>query len=202
MDSMLTLSEAKEYLSDKMKRPLWHTEKDVVDPLFTALCNSEKSFDDSLRNNLERWAKENQVITKDDYDNVLFPTTFLDDFAAHRNRPNIPDGYVLEKTLSRDGKNGKKCILKLNGFLSEDALGLPVLDKGGRKRVAYPSSLIDIVLASEPDTNSSKIVSEYGQYLETTVRTTGACMDVSSSLALERERFDAYMDSLIQSEPS
>jgi hypothetical protein len=192
MDSMLSLSEAKKYLSDKMKRPLWYTEKDVVDPLYTPLCNSEESFNSSLYQHFKR------SLGHDD-GNLLFPKTFLDDFAAHRNRPNIPDGYVFENSLSRDGRN---CIFKLNAFLGENALGLPVLDKGGRQRVAYPSNLIDIALASEPGTNSSEIVSEYGQYLETTVQTTGACMDVSSSLALERERFDTYMDSLTQLEPS
>ncbi len=201
MDSMLSLSEAKKHLSDKMKRPLWDGEKDVDDPLFTALCKTEKSFNSSLHQHLNRWVTDNnKTITKNDEGDILYPQDFLDDFAAHRNRPNIPDGYVLENSLPT---NEKKCIFRLNGFLREDALGLPVLDKNGCQRVAYPKNLIEIALASESGTNSSEIVREYGQYLDAPIQTTGACMDVSSSsLALENERFHAYMNRLTQLEPS
>jgi hypothetical protein len=143
MDSMLSLSEAQGYLSDKMKRPLWHTEKDVVDPLFTALCNSENSFNISLRYHLKRWAKENsQVITNDDEGNLLFPKTFLNAFAARRNRPNIPSGYALAKHVADN--------LTQRIDLQFKTVGVEVLDDGGRERRAYPEALLRFLAYPRP----------------------------------------------------
>lgn len=144
MDSMLSLSEAQEYLSDKMKRPLWHTEKDVVDPLFTALCNSENSFNISLRYHLKRWAKENSQVINDDEGNLLFPKTFLNAFAARRNRPNIPDGYALVKHI--DQYIAK--IIDLETKFKD--IGIEVLDDGGRERTAYPEALLRFLAYPRP----------------------------------------------------
>jgi hypothetical protein len=202
MDSMLSLSEAKKYLSGNMKRPLWDGEKGVDDPLFTALCNSEDSFNSSLHQHLNRWAKNNKhTITKDDKNDVLYPQTFLDDFAIRRNIPNPPSGYgVVEKfnvkgiIKNRIGKPAESLEAKLG------PIGVKALDQKGCAQTAFPIAFLEImqgVIEEHPSLKKdhliAKAVLEYMEYLDA-AKTTEACMDVSS-LALQKKNLEAFRES-------
>jgi hypothetical protein len=96
MDSMLSLSGAKEYLSGISLRPLWPVEKKPDDAVrYPAYCNSETSFSSILSGEYKNWCDTNSPDTvhgKGIRNN--YPQRFLDFFAQTRlNIPNPPLGY-------------------------------------------------------------------------------------------------------------
>ncbi len=204
---MLSLSQAKDYLYYTMKRPIWHGKKGVVDPLYTPLCKSEDSFKSSLHQHFERWVKENeQTKTKDDKGNILYPKAFLDHFAAHRNRPNIPDGYGFLKNFDYNGRINHKIPQPTKSLAAK--LGPIAVDVFGslhRSNPSFPVAFLNKFqdfIKNYPSLKGDHLIArallEYMRFLDKKeipdTAITEACMEVFS-LALQKKNLEDFRES-------
>jgi hypothetical protein len=222
MDSMLSLSEAKKYLSGISLRPLWPVEKRPDDPVcYPARYKNEVTFNSSLSGEYKKWCKTNSPDTvhgKGIRNN--YPKRFLDFFAqTHLNIPNHPlmYGFVTDFNsrsliVHRIQQPAKSLKEKLG------PIGVEVLDEKGRAQTAFPIAFLEIMqLVIESDTSlregylidevleryQADLLSRHKEHLKSFVNSnpiTQACMDVS--LAEEIKNFRAFWanrDSLIAS---
>jgi hypothetical protein len=204
MDSMLSLSGAKEYLSGISLRPLWPVERKPDDPVcYPARYKNEGSFNTRLSDAYKIWCNKNSPDTihgRGIHNN--YPKRFLDFFAqTYLSIPKPRSGYDFVTKFNVRGiiKNRIETPAKsLEAKLGP--IGVEVLDEKGRAQTAFPIAFLEImqgVIEEHPSLKEdhliAKAVLEYMEYLDA-AKTTEACMDVSS-LALQKKNLEAFRES-------
>ena len=224
----MLLAKAITYLErQNTKRPLWKGQRQIKGgleepphPLYPALSNSRKSFQETLSHKYQRWCKPNNVPVRRIYirKKILldYPNEFLDYFAQHLNIPDLPPSYGLFSDFNESGVINKTTAEELAEKLGP--IGVDVLDKGGNVQTAFPVDFLEILQGViESDTSlregylidevleryQADLLSRHQEHLKSFGNentTTQACMDVS--LAKEIQNFRAFWanrDSLIAS---
>ena len=203
MDSTLSLSGAKEYLSGISLRPLWPVERKPDDPVcYPARYKNEVTFNSSLSGEYKKWCETNSPDTvhgKGIRNN--YPKRFLDFFAqTYLSIPKPRLGYDFVTKFNVRGIIHNRIETPAKSLEAKLGLiGVKVLDEKGRAQTAFPVAFLKSlqgVIEEHPSLKEdhliAKAVLEYMKYLDA-AKTTEACMDVSS-LALQKKNLEAFLN--------